>query len=104
MVKEICFFCNRNLSKVETRDKFKMPCCGIMSHKVELYRWFLKKEKCPNCGSSHSRTVEKILNWGIHRRKERQMDDRLKSKEHKKWTKIRYEKKVRENRREDKQK
>ena len=101
MSKESCFICSRNLSNVDANDKFKLSCCDIICHKTELYRWFLKKEKCPNCGSSHSKSIEKILNWGENRRKGRAMDIRLKSKEHKKWTKVRYEKKVRENRKQN---
>ncbi|MHA2357802.1 MAG: hypothetical protein ACXABK_03405 [Candidatus Heimdallarchaeaceae archaeon] len=98
MTTEVCFFCNRDISKIDPNDKYEMPCCEISCHKTELYRWFLKKEKCPNCGSSHTKSIEKIINWGDNRVKERRIDNRLKSKEFKKWTKVRYEKKVRDNR------
>ncbi|MHA1687448.1 MAG: hypothetical protein ACTSYD_13780 [Candidatus Heimdallarchaeaceae archaeon] len=66
-----CFFCEEKLDKIPEEYIVTLPCCGIICHKKELFQWFLKHAKCPNCKATVPTFQEQILAWGENRKKKR---------------------------------
>ena len=98
-----CFFCSKNLDKIDITDKITLDCCGISCHKKELYFWFNRKEKCPNCQSSDKQLIQEILEWG-NRKKKKKKRVFFQNKDYKKWTKINYTSILKETRNKKKKK
>ena len=91
---ETCYFCKNDLKNVDRKEKTELRCCKLVTHKKELFQWFLKHPYCPNCLSEDKKIRQQILDWGL--KKDTTKKKMKKSIEHKKWKELRYEKNLRE--------
>ncbi len=91
---EICYFCKTDLKNVERKQKTELRCCKLVAHKKELFQWFLKHQYCPNCLADDKKVRQQILDWGL--KKDTKKKKSIKSIEHKKWKNQRYEKRLRD--------
>ncbi len=89
-----CYFCKQELKTVDKTEKIRLGCCDVVSHKKELYQWFLKNQHCPNCLSVHKQLRTKLLNWGMNLESPQRKHQKTSTFE-KKRKPIRYEKKLR---------
>ena len=90
-----CYFCKQELKTIDKTEKIRLGCCDIVSHKKELYQWFLKNQHCPNCLSVHKQERNRLLNWGMNLERPDRKHQKTSSLDKKKKP-IRFEKKLRE--------
>jgi hypothetical protein len=91
---EICYFCKVDLKNTDRREKTELRCCKLVAHKKELFQWFLKHQYCPNCLADDKKVRQQILDWGL--KKNSKKKKKKKSIEHRKWKDQRYEKRLRD--------
>jgi hypothetical protein len=90
-----CYFCKQELNTVDRVDKIKLGCCDVVSHKKELYQWFLKNQHCPSCLAVHKQERTRLLNWGMKLESPERKHQKTGSLEKRKRS-IPYEKRLRE--------
>ncbi len=78
-----CYFCNVDLQKVDRKEKLQLECCGIYTHKNESYSWFLRNQHCPSCLAVNSKDRQKILEWGMNKKRAKSKKSSIKTSEHK---------------------
>ena len=91
---EICYFCKADLKNLDRKEKKELRCCKVVTHKKELFQWFLKHQYCPNCLAEDKKIRQQILDWGL--KNDIKKKKTKKSIEYMKWKEQRYAKKLRE--------
>ena len=91
-----CYFCDQELQSVDKTEKIRLGCCDIVSHKKELYKWFLKNQHCPSCLGVHKQERTRLLNWGMNVESPERKHQKTSSLDKARKKPIRYEKKSRE--------